>query len=190
MIRPAVAADAPALLTIYAPAVETTAISFETELPSAAAMRARLVARLAEYPWLVWEAQGEVLGYAYAGRFRERAAYDWIAETSVYVHAKAQRCGIGAGLYRGLLAVLRRQGIRQAMGVITLPNASSVSLHERLGFVPAGLWQAAGYKHGRWWDVGLWQAELTAAVDAPPPLTPFPALPAQELTSLLTMHGH
>ena len=90
--------------------------------------------RLQHYPWLVWEEAGEVLAYAYAGRFRERAAYDWIAETSIYVRADAHRRGIARQLYGVLLDVMRLQGINQAVGVITLPGTASVAMHETMGF--------------------------------------------------------
>src|SRR5579871_82 len=114
MIRIATPADAEAIHAIYAPAVTDTAITFETELPGAAAMAGRIEGRLAHYPWLVWEEDGEVLAYAYAYRFRERAAYDWIAETSIYVHEKARRRGIARHLYGVLLECMKLQGINQA----------------------------------------------------------------------------
>ena len=134
--------------------------TFETVLPGVAAMAERIEKRLHDYPWLVWEEHDRVLAYAYAGRFRERAAYDWIAETSIYVAADAQRRGIARSLYATLLEVMRLQGIQQAVGVITLPGAPACSLHETLGFTRAGVWRRAGYKLGQWWDVGVWQKEL------------------------------
>src|SRR5581483_654046 len=141
MIRTARPDDAETIHAIYAPAITHTAITFETELPGAEAMRQRIVTRLQYYPWLVWEEHGEVLAYAYATRFRERAAYDWIAETSIYVHENARRRGIARRLYGGLLDVMRLQGINQAVGVITMPGEVSVALHDALGFEPAGIWR-------------------------------------------------
>ncbi len=135
-IRIAHAGDATAIHAIYAPSVTDGVATFETGLPGVEAMRERIRARLQHYPWLVWEEHGEVLAYAYAGRFRERAAYDWIAETSIYVHADAQRRGIARRLYGVLLDVMQLQGITQAVGVITLPGTVSVSLHESMGFTP------------------------------------------------------
>ncbi|MEO9088811.1 MAG: GNAT family N-acetyltransferase, partial [Rhodanobacter sp.] len=137
------------------------------------AMRDRIHNRLHYYPWLVWEESSEVLAYAYAGRFRERAAYDWIAETSIYVRADALRRGIARHLYGVLLNVMRLQGINQAVGVITLPGVASVALHEALGFSSAGLWRQCGYKLDRWWDVGVWQKELQTAPDKPAAIIPF-----------------
>ncbi|MCW8809018.1 MAG: GNAT family N-acetyltransferase [Rhodanobacter sp.] len=177
MIRIAHAGDVAAIRAIYAPSVTDGTATFETEVPSIDAMQERLRTRLLHYPWLVWEDAGEILAYAYAGRFRERAAYDWIAETSIYVRADVQRRGIARRLYGSLLDVMRLQGINQAVGVITLPGENSVALHERIGFSPAGVWRQCGYKLGRWWDVGVWQMELQAAATPPPPFIPFPQLP-------------
>lgn len=175
-IRIAEAGDAAAIHAIYAPAVTAGVATFETELPGVAAMRERIVARLARYPWLVWDDAGQVLAYAYASRFRERAAYDWIAETSIYVRKDSQRRGIARRLYAALLEAMRLQGINQAVGVITLPGAASVQLHESMGFEPAGVWRSAGYKLGQWWDVGVWQKSLQAPLDPPPAVTPFATL--------------
>lgn len=176
MIRIATAADAAAIHAIYAPCVLDSVITFETDLPGVAAMQSRIESRLQTHPWLVWEADGEVLAYAYAMRFRERAAYDWIAETSIYVHADARRRGLAARLYRCLLDALRLQGLTQAVGVITLPGLPSIALHESLGFTPAGVWRQAGYKLGGWHDVAVMQNALQPAPLPAIPVTPFAAL--------------
>jgi len=186
MIRIARVDDADAVHAIYAPAITETAVTFETELPGVEAMRLRIVNRLQQYPWLVWEESGEVLAYAYATRFRERAAYDWIAETSIYVHANARRRGIARHLYGVLLDVMRFQGINQAVGVITLPGDVSVSLHEAMGFTPAGVWRQSGYKLGQWWDVGVWQKELQTPMNPPVPVRAFSSLAdSRELHGIL-----
>jgi phosphinothricin acetyltransferase len=175
-IRIAHADDAAAVHAIYAPSVTDGVATFETALPGVPAMRERIVARLAQYPWLVWEDAGEVLAYAYASRFRERAAYDWIAETSIYVREDARRAGLARRLYGVLLEAMRLQGIHQAVGVITLPGEASVRMHEAMGFEPAGVWRQSGYKLGRWWDVGVWQKTLQAPPERPVAVTPFAAL--------------
>jgi L-amino acid N-acyltransferase YncA len=186
MIRIARAEDAHAIHAIYAPTITDTAITFETELPGADAMRQRILTRLQQYPWLVWEENGQVLAYAYATRFRERAAYDWIAETSIYVHMDARRRGIARRLYEVLMDVMRLQGINQAVGVITMPGAVSVALHEALGFTPAGVWHKAGYKLGQWWDVGVWQKELQPPANPPVAVRVFSSLSgSEELQQLL-----
>jgi phosphinothricin acetyltransferase len=178
--------DASAIHAIYAPHVSEGIATFETALPGEDAMRERIRARLPHYPWLVWEEGGEVLAYAYAGRFRERAAYDWIAETSIYVRMDGQRRGIARRLYGALLDTLALQGLTQAVGVITLPNPVSVGFHETLGFYPAGVWRRCGYKLGQWWDVGVWQKELQPSTNPPPTATPFGMLAARpELHALL-----
>lgn len=176
MIRIARTGDVAAIRDIYAPSVTDGVATFETTVPAVDTMQERLRTRLLHYPWLVWEEAGEILAYAYAGRFRERAAYDWIAETSIYVRADVQRRGIARRLYGRLLDVMRLQGINQAVGVITLPGEISVALHERLGFIPAGVWRQCGYKLGRWWDVGVWQMQLQPAATPPPPFIPLPQL--------------
>jgi phosphinothricin acetyltransferase len=176
MIRIARDEDAAAIHAIYAPSITDGVATFETELPGVAAMGERIRARLQHYPWLVWEEAGEVLAYAYAGRFRERAAYDWIAETSIYVRGDAHRRGIARRLYGVLLDVMQLQGINQAVGVITLPGTVSVAMHEGMGFTPAGVWRQCGYKLGQWWDVGVWQKELQAPAAVPSPIIPFPQL--------------
>lgn len=175
-VRIAAAEDAAPIHAIYAPAVTHGVATFETDLPGASVMRERILARLAHYPWLVWEQQGEVLAYAYASRFRERAAYDWIAETSIYVREDAQRQGIARRLYGVLLEAMRLQGLTQAVGVITLPGEASVRMHEAMGFEPAGVWRQSGYKLGRWWDVGVWQKSLQLPPERPAPVVPFAAL--------------
>jgi len=185
MIRTARDGDAAAIHAIYAPSITDGVATFETELPGVDAMAARIRAKLQHYPWLVWEEAGDVLAYAYAGRFRERAAYDWIAETSIYVHGDAQRRGIARRLYGTLLEVMREQGITQAVGVITLPGTVSVAMHEAMGFAPAGVWRQSGYKLGQWWDVGVWQKALQPAANPPPSVVPFSQLSAAVMRKLL-----
>ncbi|HEX5305780.1 MAG TPA: GNAT family N-acetyltransferase [Dyella sp.] len=189
MIRIATGADADAFHAIYAPHVLDGVATFETVLPGVDAMRERVLTRLQHYPWLVWEEAGEVLAYAYASRFRERAAYDWIAETSIYVRPDAQRRGIARRLYGTLLEAMRLQGLLQAVGVITLPGAVSVAAHEAMGFTPAGVWRQAGYKLGQWWDVGVWQKTLSEPANPPAPVMSFDALRATSAWRQLSVAG-
>jgi phosphinothricin acetyltransferase len=162
-LRAATPDDAAAIADIYAPFVTGSAVSFETEPPGAEAMRARIEAGGGLYPWLVGEEDGTLLGYAYAARFRERPAYRFTVETSVYLRADAAGRGLGRGLYEPLLAMLEGQGFSQAIAAITLPNAASVRLHERLGFERAGTYRQVGWKFETWHDVGLWQKPLARA---------------------------
>ena len=168
--------DAAAIAEIYAPFVTGSAVSFETEPPDETAMRGRIEAGGDLYPWLVAEEEGRLLGYAYAARFRERPAYRFTVETSVYLRAEAAGRGLGRQLYEPLLANLEGQGFTQAIAAITLPNEASVRLHERLGFERAGTYRQVGWKFGAWHDVGLWQRAL--ARPGTPPTEPRPSLRA------------
>ncbi len=151
-------------------------VSLEEVPPTPETMRARMAALGDLYPWLVAEADGAVLGYAYASRFRERSAYRWAVETTVYVADGAQGRGVGRALYEALLTNLRAQGFTQAIAAISLPNDASVRLHEAVGFMTAGTYRQVGWKQGRWIDVGLWQIALAEA--GPPVGEPRPYLPA------------
>ncbi len=169
MIRLAQESDAEAIQQIYAPFVLHTAVSFETEPPGVDEMRSRILKILARLPWLVCESTGGVIGYAYASRHKERAAYGWSVDVTVYIHEDYRRHGVGKALYTSLLAVLRLQGFYNAYAGITLPNPGSVGLHEAMGFTPVGVYRAVGYKLGRWHDVGRWQLALRDRSTAPAP---------------------
>ena len=166
-LRVATAADAIAVADIYAPIVADTPISFETEPPAAEVMAARILEKLPTHPWLIAEQDGEVLGYAYGAPHRDRAAYRWSVDVSVYVREGLRGAGIGRGLYTPLVAILRQQGFRAAYAGITLPNAGSVGLHEAVGFRPLGIYKEVGFKCGRWHDVGWWRLALSEADGAP-----------------------
>lgn len=160
-LRTATPDDAAAVAAIYAPVVLHTAISFETAPPDAAEMRGRIEKTLVSLPWLVAEdAAGAVCGYAYAGKHRERAAYQWWLDTTVYVREDMRGQGVGRALYAALLPVLAELGYCQAFAGIALPNAGSVALHEAVGFEPLGVYRSVGFKHGAWRDVGWWQRSL------------------------------
>lgn len=159
-IRLAREVDGEAITAIYAPFVESTAVSFETVAPAREEMIRRVVETTTIYPWLVCEFGGTVAGYAYATQHRARAAYRWSVDTSVYVDAAHRRCGIGRGLYTSLLGILRTQGFFNVYAGITLPNAASVTLHEAVGFKKLGVYQRVGYKLDMWHDVGWWQLVL------------------------------
>lgn len=171
-LRPAGPDDAAAIAAIYAPFVEGSMISFELEPPDAAAMRDRIAAGGALYPWLAAEEEDEILGFAYASAFRPRPAYRYAVETTVYVRQDRHGRGIGGFLYRPLLATLEAQGFAHAFAAISLPNPASVAIHERHGFSHAGTYRQVGFKHDGWWDVGLWQRML--APMTVPPIEPRP----------------
>jgi L-amino acid N-acyltransferase YncA len=158
--------DGPACAAVYEPFVTGSAISFEETPPDAAEFTSR-IGRIAQtHPWLVAELDGEVVGFAYGSLHRERAAYRWAADVSVYIAAKAQRRGIGRELYQTLFELLKRQGFFTLCAGITLPNDASVGLHEALGFQRIGVYRRIGFKQGFWRDVGWWQLEMLPP-DAP-----------------------
>lgn len=166
-IRLAAESDAAAMVGIYAPVVEGTVISFELVPPSVDEFRSRVRDISAYAPCLVYEHDGGVVGYAYASKFRARPAYRFTVETTVYVHADHRGRGVGRALYRSLLACLRLQGFRRAVGGITLPNAASVALHETMGFTKCAVFAKVGFKFGGWHDVGFWELELAPHVADP-----------------------
>ena len=168
-IRLAGEGDAEAIQRIYAPFVLHTAVSFETEPPSVDEMRSRILKIIARLPWLVCESKGGVIGYAYASLHRERAAYGWSVDVTVYIHEEFRRHGVGKALYASLFQVLRLQGFYNAYAGVTLPNPGSVGLHEAMGFQPVGVYRGVGYKLGRWHDVGWWQLALRDHSTAPAP---------------------
>jgi phosphinothricin acetyltransferase len=176
IIRVAIPDDAAGITAIYAPIVAQTTISFELQPPDTAEMRRRIESTLAYAPWLVAEDAEGIGGYAYATRHRERAAYQWSVDTSVYVAERRRRTGLGRALYLALFAILRRQGFFAAHAGITLPNPASVALHESVGFRPIGIYPLVGYKFGAWRDVGWWQYSLCERRADPPPPIPFAAL--------------
>lgn len=178
VIRLATSADADAIGRIYRPIVRDTHISFERSAPAASEIAARIDRTLRQYPWLVCAVDGRLAGYAYASAFRPRDAYQWTAETTVYIHAAFQRRGVARALYRSLLAVLREQGYCSAVGVIALPNEGSVRAHEALGFRQVGVFKNVGHKAGDWRDTGWWQLELR-----PPPASPQAPRPIQQLAA-------
>ena len=168
-IRLASDRDARAIADIYAPFVESSATSFETEAPSADEIRRRVQETTITHPWLVCVCGDAVAGYAYATKHRARAAYQWSVEVSVYVHGSFRRAGVGRGLYTSLFAILAAQGFVHAYAGITLPNESSVALHESLGFRPVGVYRMIGYKAGAWHDVGWWHLTVKEPLASPQP---------------------
>lgn len=169
-IRPAEDGDFDAIAAITNHYIRHTAVHFGAEDVAAATLRSSWRDHRDVYAWLVTERRGEVLGYAKAGEFRARAAYRWSTETGIYLAPDHCGHGLGTPLYRRLLDVLRAQGFHTAIGGITLPNPTSVRLHERLGFVHWGTVAHAGRKFDAWHDVGFWQRLLQPADHAPGPL--------------------
>ena len=184
-IRMAGVDEAAAIAAIYRPYVTDAVTSFEIEPPSAAEMGRRIEAVVALAPWLVaLDQTGDSIGYAYASRHAERAAYQWSVDVTVYVREGHHRRGVGRALYGALFPLLRLQGFYVAHAGVTLPNPGSVGLHESFGFLPVGVYPAVGWKLGAWRDVGWWQLPLQERPETPaPPLAlaeaqTLPAWPA------------
>ena len=150
MIRIANDTDAPAMLAIYAPYVENTTVSFEYEAPSREEFLRRFQAITAQFPWLVWEEEGRVLGYAYAAAPFERAAFRWCAEPSIYLLPEARGRGIGGKLYAALEKILEHQGYQVLYALITEENIPSVRFHQKHGYRACMTLPGCGYKRGRW----------------------------------------
>lgn len=184
-LRLATLEDARGILAVYAPYVRDTAVSFELTPPGLAEFEARMRGILGAYPYLVLEENGHTVGYAYAHRAMERAAYQWNAELSVYLAPSHQRRGLGRTLYSALLELLRLQNVLNAYGCVTLPNPGSEALHERMGFSRLAVYRQTGYKLGAWRDVVWFEKSLGAHVGAPQPLLRFDQLEPQAVTRAL-----
>jgi L-amino acid N-acyltransferase YncA len=166
-VRDASEHDATACAEIYAPYVLDTAITFEADPPSGAEMARRIATASRRHAWLVLEDGGRVVGYAYGGPFKSRAAYRWACEVTVYLELGRRRTGGGRALYEELLSRLLARGFRVAVAGMTLPNDASVGLHRATGFEPVGTYRRIGFKHGSWHDVAWTQRILVGGEDPP-----------------------
>lgn len=180
MMRIASENDAEQVLRIYGPAVSTQVTSLETAVPSLAEMQRRIGITLLNFPWLVDDDGGVLRGFAYAGPYRQRQAYVWSVEVSIYVDTETRRQGRGRALYERLFEILTEQGYCAAVAGIVMPNDASRCMHEALGFQPAGIIPAVGFKFGQWRDVGWWIRRLKPISNEQPPLPiPFAEWEAQ-----------
>ncbi|MCH5275840.1 MAG: N-acetyltransferase [Lachnospiraceae bacterium] len=166
LIRPATSADVKDILEVYAPYIKNTVITFETEVPSIEEFTARIEKIKSKYPYLVCEMDGKVIGYAYAAKYRERAAYKYSVEISIYVDMNHQHEGIGRALYTNLFEALKSYDCYTAYACITLPNEKSIGLHKAFGFYEIGTCHNVGYKMGRWIDV-IWLEKPLKQYDTP-----------------------
>lgn len=169
VIRDAVLADAPGCREIYAPYVRDTAVSFEESVPSVEAVGERISSSLASHAWLVaMTSAGEVVGYAYGTQHRERPAYRWACDVSVYLDGHTpRRAGLGRSLYTALFARLAQRGYTTALAGVTLPNEASLGLHGAMGFEVVGTYRDIGFKNGAWHDV-RWLQRSLQEVAVPP----------------------
>lgn len=160
MIRTARISDAKQIADIYNYYVENTFVTFEDVSVSEQEMKQRIESKLKKYCFLVWEENGEILGYAYADEWKTRCAYKYTVESSVYLNKDAAGRGIGTKLYNKLLELLKEKGIHIVLAGIAIPNDASIALHEKLGFEKTGQLKEVGFKNERWIDVGYWQLTL------------------------------
>ena len=172
-VRVANASDARQILEIYTPYILDTAFTFETEVPSEADFKERIQKNLQARPWLVCTLDGSVICYVYASGHRERAAYQWCCESSVYTKKDFQGMGIGRELYKVLFLILKMQGYRNIYAGITLPNEPSIKLHEKCGFTHFATYDNIGYKLGEWKNVGWWKLSVNHYDRKPSPPIAF-----------------
>ena len=166
MIRPATEKDIPEILEIYAPYVENTTVTFEYDVPCRRSFLQRFLEITAQFPWLVWEEEGRILGYAYASAPYSRAAFSWCAEPSIYLREDAKGRGIGRKLYAALEQILWLQGYRVIYAIITEENAASVAFHEKLGYRFTAALPHCGIKFGRSLGV-IWMEKRSNSVEIP-----------------------
>ncbi len=164
-----------AIHEIYIDIVENTHISFEYTPPKFSEFKERFISTIQNYPWLVALDDGLVIGYAYGSRLRARKAYDWIAESSVYVNPTMHQKGVGSLLYAHLIEIFKMQNIQRVFGAIALPNDKSVKFHEKQGFNLTGVFPNAGFKMNEWHDVA-WYVKLLSQKTPPDEFIPFSIL--------------
>jgi phosphinothricin acetyltransferase len=175
-IRLATPHDAAAVASIYAPYVTDKAASFELVPPTDDEIRARIECTLTHHPWLIFEEDNIIQGYAYSSLFAPRAAYRWSVESTIYLKQDSHRRGIGRALYTSLFAILKEQGFYNVFAGITLPNPASVGIHESFGFENSAVYKNVGYKFGHWHDVGWWQMQLKPLTENPAETISLPEL--------------
>lgn len=182
-LRIATPEDAPRIQAIYAPYVAETAITFEVEAPGVGEMRSRIETTLKKYPWIVAEEDEHIIGYAYAGPLKSRAAYDWSVETSIYVDRNVRGKGTGRKLYSELESILKKMGITNCFACIAYTEedgpyltTGSVLFHEKLGYAQAGLFRSCANKFNEWWDVCWMQKDIAERTNPPKPIIPFSEL--------------
>lgn len=184
MIRFATKEDSLALLKIYSQYIDT-AITFEYILPTEQEFSQRIETIIAAYPYLVCEQNGQIVGYAYAHRFKERAAYQWNAELSVYIDQECTLKGLGRRFYQIMIDMLKLQGVKTVYGIVTVPNERSEKLHHSFGFTRLGTYHNTGYKCGKWRDVAIFEKEIAAYNTEPAPFIPIRQVAAKKLLSIL-----
>lgn len=183
--RRATEEDVVSILAIYAPYVTDSAITFEYDVPSEEEFRQRIRIISAEYPYFVCESDGQIIGYAYAHRHMERAAYQWNAEISIYIRQGFTGKGLGKTMCQALIDLLRLQGIRNVFSCVTIPNERSAHLHHSMEFSTEGIFQNAGYKCGKWQTIAWFRKNIAPYTNEPAPFLPISRIDRQLIDSIL-----
>ncbi len=183
--RRATEEDVVSILAIYAPYVTDSAITFEYDVPSEEEFRQRIRTISAEYPYFVCESDGLIIGYAYAHRHMERAAYQWNAEISIYIRQGFTGKGLGKTMCQALIDLLRLQGIRNVFSCVTIPNERSAHLHHSMEFSTEGIFQNAGYKCGKWQTIAWFRKNIAPYTNEPAPFLPISRIDRQLIDSIL-----
>lgn len=183
--RRATEEDVVSILAIYAPYVTDSAITFEYDVPSEEEFRQRIRTISAEYPYFVCESDGQIIGYAYAHRHMERAAYQWNAEISIYIRQGFTGKGLGKTMCQTLIDLLRLQGIRNVFSCVTIPNERSAHLHHSMEFSTEGIFQNAGYKCGKWQTIAWFRKNIAPYTNEPAPFLPISRIDRQLIDSIL-----
>lgn len=186
-LRKAELKDGDALAAIYKYYVENTGITFEYVAPTGEEFAERIAHKSEKYPFLVAEENGTPIAYAYASEYRERAAYAWDVETSVYVDLSHRGRGIGRILYAALEELLKEQNVVNMYACITHPNPHSIAMHEKAGFEYIGTFRSAGFKAGLWRDV-LWFEKRLSSPDVPKSVIPLPLIDENKINDILKKH--
>ena len=183
-IRLAKEQDAAALLEIYKQYIDTT-VTFEYELPSKDEFQRRIREYSKDYPYFICTENGRCVGYVYAHRAQERAAFQWNAELSIYLDKNYHEKGVGTVLYEMMFEILAKQGVKTLYGLVTTPNPQSVKLHEKTGFLLAGTYHNTGFKANKWCDLLLYEKQIGEYNGKPTPLTPIYKIDRNELADII-----
>ena len=184
-IRTVQLSDAEAILKVYAPFITDTCISFEYVEPSVEEFAQRIASISEEYPYIVLEEDGEIVGYAYSHRYLERVAYSWDVEVTIYLAPKVQGKGLGVILYDALEKLMALQNIKNLYSCITGDNVHSIEMHRFMGYELIGTFPKAGFKHDRWLDV-VWMAKTIGEKEnAPLPFVPFSEVNVSDVEKVL-----
>ena len=189
IFRNATSSDINQILEIYSPFISNTVVTFENEIPSVADFSKRLNQYLEFFPWLVADIDGKIAGYAYASKYRDRIAYQWVVEASIYMHRDFKKKGIAKKLYEALFEILKLQGIYRVYAVIGIPNEESTSFHERLGFTWFASYKSTGFKLGQWRDTGWWELVLKQPSENPEPPIYYPELDKLTVNEILKRYA-